>query len=65
MNLETQNIQVLGQQTPAVEQVLTPEAIAFIAKLHRTFNPTRLALLQRRAERQARFDEGEKTNISS
>ncbi len=60
MNLETQNIQILGVRTPAVEQVLTPEAVEFIAKLQRAFNTTRLALLERRAERQARFDAGEK-----
>lgn len=60
MNLETQSIQILGERTPAVEHVLTPEAIAFIAKLQRAFNPTRIALLERRAERQARFDAGEK-----
>jgi malate synthase len=51
-------VQIAGPVTPAVEEVLTPEALAFIVGLHRRFNPTRLALLQRRAERQAEFDRG-------
>ncbi|HWI66273.1 MAG TPA: malate synthase A [Symbiobacteriaceae bacterium] len=40
-------------------EVLTEEAVAFIADLHRQFNPVRKALLQARAERQARLDAGE------
>ena len=39
--------------------VLTPEALAFVADLHRTFNARREELLAARAERQARFDAGE------
>lgn len=60
MNLDMQSIQILGEKTTSVERVLTPDAIKFIVKLHRAFNPTRLALLERRAERQAQFDAGEK-----
>ncbi len=40
-------------------EVLTPGALAFVARLHRTFNPRRLELLAARAERQRRFDAGE------
>ncbi|HWG91940.1 MAG TPA: malate synthase A [Candidatus Thermoplasmatota archaeon] len=39
--------------------LLTPEALAFIAGLHRTFNPRRLDLLQLRTARQARLDQGD------
>jgi malate synthase len=39
--------------------VLSPEALAFVDHLHRELNPTRLELLQRRRERQARLDAGE------
>jgi malate synthase len=39
--------------------VLTPEALGFIASLHRSFNPRRVRLLADRSERQARFDAGE------
>ncbi len=40
--------------------VLTPDALAFIAELQRAFNTQRLELLQRRAERQAAIDAGER-----
>src|SRR5438309_9193197 len=39
--------------------IVSPEAIAFVAELHRKFNPRRLELLRRRTERQARFDRGD------
>jgi malate synthase len=45
--------------SPGYEQVLTPEALEFIAALHREFEPRREDLLARRAERQRRFDGGE------
>lgn len=40
------------------QEILTPEAIEFVSDLHRQFNPTRLALLQKRAERQAAINMG-------
>ncbi|HEX8996756.1 MAG TPA: malate synthase A [Ktedonobacterales bacterium] len=40
------------------EEILTPEAQAFIAKLARTFESRRQGLLQRRIERQQEFDQG-------
>jgi malate synthase len=52
-------VQVVGQVGPDASRVLTPEALAFVAELHRTFNPTREVLLQRRAERQAAIDAGQ------
>jgi malate synthase len=41
------------------EEILTGEALAFVAELHRRFDPTRRDLLRRRRERQARLDGGE------
>ncbi len=52
-------VEILGPITDAVDQVLTSEALAFVADLHRTFNPRRQELLQKRAERQRAIDEGE------
>ncbi len=49
---------VVGHPTPSSAHILTPEALAFVADLHRTFNPTRLRLLERRTARQAEFDAG-------
>jgi malate synthase len=41
------------------DEVLTPDALAFVAQLHRHFNPERQRLLADRAARQARIDAGE------
>ena len=43
---------------PEYGRVLTPEALAFVAKLERRFGPRRLELLEARAERQRQFDAG-------
>jgi malate synthase len=45
------------------ERVLTPEAVEFVAGLHRRFQNRRLELLNARAERQARFDSGERPDF--
>ncbi len=41
------------------EEVLSPDALAFVAELHRRFDTTRRELLAARVERQARIDAGE------
>jgi malate synthase A len=46
--------------TPAHEAILTAEALEFVASLVRDFASTREQLLARRAERQRRFDAGER-----
>ena len=43
---------------PAQAQALTPDALAFLADLHRRFEPARQARLAARALRQAEFDAG-------
>ena len=53
-----QGVQLLGDETSQVQEVLTTEALAFVADLHRRFNPTRIALLARRVERQKAIDAG-------
>ncbi|KKA30689.1 hypothetical protein TD95_004634 [Thielaviopsis punctulata] len=48
-------------QAPVQEhqaKILTPEALAFVALLHRSFNDTRKKLLERRKLRQAEIDRG-------
>ncbi len=52
-------MQLLGRITPEFEQILTTDALDFLAKLHRSFNPLRLELLERRAQRQKHIDGGE------
>jgi malate synthase len=51
-------VEVLGGPTPNAERVLTREALDFVARMHREFNPRRQTLLQRRAERQEEFRSG-------
>ncbi|KAK9480995.1 malate synthase [Lipomyces japonicus] len=51
--------QILGATDDSHKTILTSEAIAFLVLLHRTFNATRLDLLQRRVSRQAALDAGQ------
>ncbi|QUC20099.1 uncharacterized protein UV8b_04340 [Ustilaginoidea virens] len=53
-----QGVCVNAKVDEAHRKILTPEALAFLALLHRSFNPTRKQLLQRRAVRQAEIDAG-------
>jgi malate synthase len=50
---------IVGRSLPGSESVLSKGALDFVEKLHRAFNPRRVELLSRRAERQKRFDAGE------
>ncbi|RKP12058.1 malate synthase [Piptocephalis cylindrospora] len=52
-------VTVLAQVPQTAESILTPEAISFLALLHRTFEPTRQTLLHARVQRQAALDAGE------
>ncbi|MBK8783903.1 MAG: malate synthase A [Anaerolineales bacterium] len=49
---------ILGKTTPEFQDVLTPEAIAFVEQLEREFGSRRHELLQKRVERQKAFDNG-------
>jgi len=50
---------VRGRMGPRYADILTRDALAFLAELHRRFDGERRALLAARAERQKRFDAGE------
>ena len=52
-------VEVLGEITPAFSEILTPEALAFVAKLQRHFGTRRKQCLEHRQERQRRLDRGE------
>jgi malate synthase len=47
----------------AFQQILTAEALSFLAELERKFGPERLRLLELRRERQKRLDAGEKPDF--
>lgn len=51
-------VEVLGAMENNYEKFLSDDALAFIAKLHKNFNPRRKELLAKRLERQANFDNG-------
>ncbi|MBX6395676.1 MAG: malate synthase A, partial [Alicyclobacillaceae bacterium] len=51
-------VEILAPVTPEYAEILTPEALAFLAELERRFGPTRRALLAKRAERQKELDAG-------
>jgi len=51
-------VSIVGTRVPGFDEVLTPDALAFVAHLHRTFQPSRAAVLARRVERQAEIDAG-------
>jgi len=51
--------EVLGPVEGRAAEILTPEALAFVAELQRRFGPERERLLAARIERQSRLDAGE------
>jgi malate synthase len=53
-----EGVTIDGGITPEFAEILTPEALNFVATLARTFEPERQKLLQRRIERQAELDAG-------
>jgi len=52
------SLEIVGTITPEFEQILTPQALAFVETLVREFGTTRDDLLRRRVERQAQIDAG-------
>jgi malate synthase len=52
-------IQIQGPVDPAHAAILSPEALAFVAALHRRFDARRRELLRAREERQAAIDAGD------
>ena len=58
-------VELLAPLPPQYATVLTPQAIDFIVKLHRAFNPQRKELLAARIARQVRLDAGEKPDFLS
>lgn len=52
------SVEGIGPQTEHSANILTPEALQFIARLHEKFEPERLRLLALRVERQRELDAG-------
>src|SRR5439155_22915907 len=52
-------IQLRGELAPAFPEIVSPEALAFVAKLQRAFGNRREECLKRRPDGQAALDRGE------
>ena len=52
-------LQITAETTPQFAEILTPDALAFVAKLEREFRTQRDEALRARQDRQHRFDAGE------
>jgi malate synthase len=58
-----EDIQFTVPITDVDREILTPDAVRFVAALHREFNSRREEQLRRRAERQAAFDSGQRPDF--
>ncbi len=56
-------VEIKGAANPGYDEILTPEALAFIVDLERRFGPERLRLLALRQERQKRLDAGDRPDF--
>ncbi|MGE0803312.1 MAG: malate synthase A [Lautropia sp.] len=56
-------MQIDAPVSAAFAEILTPDALALVAKLHRTFEPRRRELLAARAARAERLDAGERPDF--
>ncbi|NML60766.1 malate synthase A [Massilia sp. RP-1-19] len=56
-------MEIIAEIKPGYEQILTPEALALVAKLTREFEPRRQQLLAARGERARRLDAGERPDF--
>src|SRR5512133_213713 len=57
------DVLIAAAPTAHSSRVLTPEALDFVRRLHRQFNPTRERLLARRDERRERIRRGERLDF--
>ena len=57
------NLKILAPISNGMEKILTPEALEFASVLHKTFNPTRLNLLEKRVIRQNEINSGNKPDF--
>ncbi|MEL7063713.1 MAG: malate synthase A, partial [Bacteroidota bacterium] len=67
LNIQTQitaeGLTLKGPVNPGFEEILTPEALAFLVALQRRFNDQRISLLQNRMIRQKEIDAGQKPDF--
>lgn len=59
MQTITESVSIKGELTETQKQILNPEALDFIAKLHKNFDTKRQELLTKREERQKEINNGQ------
>jgi len=62
-SVKTAGVELLLPMGAGYDRILSPEALAFVADLHRKFDKRRRDLLAARADRQKRIDAGEKPDF--
>ena len=60
---QTTKLEIEGEITPAFSEILTLDALAFVAKLERAFGRRRRELLKKRDKRQAEINAGQMPNF--
>ena len=58
-----QGVEIRAPMKSGFEAILSADALALVARLHRSFNPRRKELLAKRIERAARLDAGERPDF--
>ena len=58
-----EGVEFVAPMKERYEEILTPEAVAFVVGLQRAFNGRRKTLLEARRERQKRLDDGERPDF--
>ncbi|QUG40032.1 malate synthase A [Psychrobacillus sp. INOP01] len=56
--ITTKRIEIVGREVEGIREILTPEALDFVASLHHLFDTRRKELLQARQVRQEKLDNG-------
>jgi len=54
-----EGVEIIGANATGYDDILTPNALSFVAKLHRAFEARRRECLRSRQDRQKAFDRGE------
>lgn len=60
---QLENLEIKGLISKEFEEILTPEALEFVVRLHEKFNKRRIALLEARIRKQQSIDEGKRPNF--
>ncbi len=63
--MPSNGIQITGTMHPGFDTILTPAALAFVAQLHRMYEPTRQSLLAARQSHQRWWNAGNSIDFAA